>query len=263
MSFLDAYERKARLTPGLLAFAPIAFAIAALGLKKFPAVAVAAGILSAAGGGYALSILVGNLGRHAQQSLWESWGGAPTTRMLRTRDPAVNTVQREIWRQAVEAYTGVSLLSAENETRDPNRADEAIMAAVGQIKLLGQDSRFPLVKTENTHYGYERNIYGFRWVGRLISISSIIAMTLVMLLTNFAREDFSKGGLLGGIVVDTAIFAAWVFLPSAHRAKAPGKVTPINYFKLSQALGASPDRLTTINSTTSIPENKIRGASCR
>ena len=39
MALLDAYERKARLTPGLLAFAPVAFAVTTLGFKKFPAVA--------------------------------------------------------------------------------------------------------------------------------------------------------------------------------------------------------------------------------
>ncbi len=68
MALLDAYERKARLTPGLLAFAPVAFAIATLGFKKFPAIAIAVGVLSAAGGAYALAILVAHLGGECRRA---------------------------------------------------------------------------------------------------------------------------------------------------------------------------------------------------
>jgi hypothetical protein len=190
VALLDAYERKARLTPGLLAFAPIAFAVATLGFKKFPAVAIGVGVLSAAGGGYALSVIVGNFGRRVQTQLWNTWGGAPTTRLLRTRDTTVSAVQRDVWRRAIEAITGVVLLSAADEINDTTLADDTIRTAVDQTRLLGQDARFLLVKTENIQYGFERNLYGFRWIGRTISIACTAVVVLVLLTTKSFGQTF-------------------------------------------------------------------------
>ena len=112
-----------------------------------------------------------NLGRRAQERLWDAWHGSPTTRFLRTRDEAPNPVQRDTWRRAIEVTTGVTLLTISEETTNPALADNTIQVAVDQIRFLGQDTRFPLVKEENIQYGYERNLYGcaaglaarFRW----------------------------------------------------------------------------------------------------
>jgi hypothetical protein len=217
MALLDAYERKARLTPGLLAFAPIAFAITTLGFKKFPAVAVAVGVLSAAGGTYALSTLVAHLGRKAQERLWIIWNGPPTTRFLRTREKATNPVQKDVWRRAIEATTGVRLLSPNEEAADPETADNAIRTAVDQVRLLGQDPRFPLVAAENTQYGYERNLFGFRWVGRATSLACTAVLTLVLVAS---ASVFSSGALIAGAAIDLLFLLAWIFIPSADRVKA-------------------------------------------
>jgi hypothetical protein len=223
MALLDAYERKARLTPGLLAFAPVAFAVTTLGLKKFPAIAIAVGVLSAAGGAYALSTLVGHLGRRAQVGLWSRWGGPPTARFLRLREAAPNPVQRGAWRRAIEAVTGVTLLSASAEADDPILADNTISVAVDQARRLGQDTRHPLVTTENIQYGFERNLYGFRWVGRAISLACTLALILILLLTRTAAPNdqaFAVGALAAGAAIDCLFLLAWVFIPSANRAKA-------------------------------------------
>jgi hypothetical protein len=220
VALLDAYERKARLTPGLLAFAPIAFAVTTLGFKKFPAVAIAVGVLSAAGGTYALSTLVAHFGRKAQEHLWNIWNGPPTTRFLRTREESANPVQRDVWRQAIEAATGVRLLSPREEAADPDSADNTIRAAVDQMRLLGQDPRFPLVAAENTQYGYERNLYGFRWVGRAISLACTAALALVLVAN---AQAFSSGALIAGATIDFLFLLAWIFIPSADRVKTAGE----------------------------------------
>src|SRR5690242_13712663 len=105
MAVLDLYERKARLTPGLFMVSPVAFTIATLGLKKFPAISVAGGVLAAAGGSYLLAVLVASAGRRAQTHLYASWGGTPTTQLLRTRSAKVNATQRDIWRKAITEVT--------------------------------------------------------------------------------------------------------------------------------------------------------------
>jgi hypothetical protein len=89
--------------------------------------------------------------------------------------------------------------------------------------FLGQDARFPLIKAENIQYGFERNLYGFRWVGRLISLACTIALTLVLLLTKSANQNFSHGALISGVAIDALFVLAWLFIPSANRAKAAGE----------------------------------------
>jgi hypothetical protein len=223
MALLDAYERKARLTPGLLAFAPVAFAITTLGFKKFPAVAIAVGVLSAAGGTYALSILVGHMGRQAQAGLWDSWGGPPTTRFLRMHEVTTNPAQRDVWRRAIETVTGVTLPSARAEATNPAMADNIILVAVDQIRRLGQDTRYPLVIAENAQYGFERNLYGFRWAGRVISFACTAALLLVLLLTKTStphEQTFAIGALAAGATIDFFFLLAWVLIPSTSRTKA-------------------------------------------
>jgi hypothetical protein len=219
VALLDAYERKARLVPGLLAFSPIAFAIVALGLKRFPAIAMAVGVLSAAGGSYALSVLVANFGRKAQMALWDTWQGPPTTRFLRTRETAIDPVQRGIWRDAIEKITGVALLTARREVHDPVAADNAISAAIGQVRWLGQEARYPLVGKENIQYGFERNLYGFRWVARLVSAGCVAGLLAVLLLTESGSRALAAPAIISGIVIDVILLAFWIFIPSAKRTK--------------------------------------------
>ena len=50
MMWLDAYERRCRLAPGLLALVPVAVTIVALGIRDAPVVSAAISILSLASG---------------------------------------------------------------------------------------------------------------------------------------------------------------------------------------------------------------------
>src|SRR5690242_15998563 len=127
------YDRKARLTPGLLAVLPVAFFVLALGLKRYPVVSSATGILTAVGGTYLLAVLVRSIGTKAQEKLWTSWGGPPTTSMLRLRTPMPNPLVREQWRRALSQITNVELPSRQEEDRDPAGADNRIESAVVQV----------------------------------------------------------------------------------------------------------------------------------
>jgi hypothetical protein len=144
----------------------------------------------------------------------------PTTRFLRTRDETTNPIQRDVWRRAIEAATGVTLLSPSEEAANPATADNTIGAAVDQMRLLGQDPRFPLVTAENIQYGFERNLYGFRWVGRAISLVCTAALALVLLIS---AQTFSSGALIAGAAIDLLFLLAWLLIPSADRVKAAGE----------------------------------------
>src|ERR1700733_952850 len=103
MTWLDAYERRCRLAPGLLALIPVTVLITALGVRSAPVVSGALSILSLAGGPVLLASFVRGRGHAAQDRLWRNWGGSATTRALRLREPGANSVRRDAWRQAVES----------------------------------------------------------------------------------------------------------------------------------------------------------------
>lgn len=221
MARFDPYEQRARLLPGLLAYAPIAVAVATLGFQTFPAVAILVALLSAAGSGYVLTVIVRELGLRTQARMWSSWGGPPTTRYLRTRERHPNSIQHAAWREAIQVVAGVSLLSPGAEARRPTQADETIALAVGQARLLGQDPRYPLVKAENAQYGFERNLFGFRWVGRTSSFLCTAVLAGVSLAgTVGSMSAVSMEAALVGMLLDLALLVGWVTVPSATRTRA-------------------------------------------
>lgn len=215
MAVLDTYERKARLTPGLYAVLPIACTITTLGLNKFPLIAGLVGLLSAAGGAWLLSNLVGDLGRKAELVLFEKWCGSPTTKALRLREETDNPVQRDGWRSAVTDLTGTALMTGVEETKDPAAADHRITAASAQLLYLGQESGEPAVRNENVAYGYQRNLYGFRHIGRTIAVGSIAVQVIVVV----GPWKTSTSACTIGIAVCAAFLALWMILPSQERTR--------------------------------------------
>ncbi|QOV38783.1 hypothetical protein IM697_10620 [Streptomyces ferrugineus] len=169
-----------------------------------------------------LSVLVGNSGRRAQDRMYERWGGRPTTQLLRTRDESSNPGQRDIWRQAVEGVTDVQLLSKRREAANPVAADQVIEAATDQVRHLGQDPRFPMVAAENAAYGFERNMWGFRWIGRFVALACLVAIGLACLLARYTSFLVSTGAAISGALINVAFLIGWCLVPSEERAKDAG-----------------------------------------
>jgi hypothetical protein len=134
------------------------------------------------------------------------------------REPADNPKQRDLWRGALARVTGVKLLSSSKEAANPAAADQAIEAAVDQALHYGQDDRFPILVSENAQYGLERNLYGFRWVGRLIALFCIGVLAAALRWGNWAPQ----GAVTAGIITNALFLVAWFFVPSATRAKEAG-----------------------------------------
>lgn len=217
----DEYDRKARLTPGLLLILPIAFDVIAFGLKHYPAVAIASALLGGAGATYLLAILIRQLGKKAETRLWEEWGGPPTTLLLRMRSATSNPILRDTWRRAVETRTGLTLLPESAEAADPETADATIEAAVRQLLVYRDNPAYPLVKAELIQYGFERNYYAARWYGRsvaLLGVGSLI-FGLIDHSLGIGAEKVSDGGLIAALAINALLLAMWLITPSASRTK--------------------------------------------
>lgn len=216
------YDQRARIGPGLLAIAPITAAVIALGLKKYWQAAAFGGpalwlILA-----YMMAILVQYRGKTLESKLWSSWGGRDTTKLLRTREPGGNPVLREQWRSALQAVSGVPLLDAAAETADPTLADQTIEAAIGPVLPLGRGhSEYPLVFADNIRYGFERNVWSIRWIGRGIALACVIALVAVLAAgpVRIGSTTIPTSAVVIGLVIDGIFLLGWLFFPSEPRTK--------------------------------------------
>lgn len=219
MPLLSIYERKARLVPGILVLAPVAVTIVALGLKSSPVIAVLIALMSFAGGTYLLAARVGDSGRRAQRALWEKWDGAPTTHLLRMRESASNPLERDRWRRDLMRFTKIKLLSSGRELSDPSAADQAIIAAVDQVRYLGHGNKFQLLASENARYGLERNLWGIRWAGRVVSFLSCLTLGVASF---FGSRAIDSTVIVVGIAVNALLLLLWSLLPSCERVRTAG-----------------------------------------
>jgi hypothetical protein len=184
---------------------------------------VVASLLSLAGGAVLLADVVRRLGFAAQRRLWADWGGAPATIALRLRQPTTNTVQRDIWRAAVEKVSGIQLASLRSESANPEKADQAINAAVSRLRELTRGDRFYLLQAENRSYGYRRNLYGVRVVGRIVAILGLICILGFALwpLVHGHGPDLQVATVVG-FIVDALIALGWWLLPASGQVREAG-----------------------------------------
>jgi hypothetical protein len=170
---LDAYSRRARLMPAALAAAPATVLLGA-GISVLKGIAsVTAIILGAIA--IALCGLVRQAGRRLEARLWESWGGPPTTRLLRWRD-GTSTAATERLHARVSAALGCPLPTRAEEANDPEDADLRYQEAIAALRELTRDRKqFPLVAEEVAEYGFRRNTLGLRPIG--IAVAAAITIT--------------------------------------------------------------------------------------
>lgn len=220
MMWLDAYERRCRLAPGLLALVPVAVTIVALGIRDAPVVSAAISILSLASGPVLIASIVRRKGLAAQEFLWTKWGGPPTTDLLRTRQGPSGVVQRDAWRQAVEIATKVPLLSPRAEKSNPDRADETIELAVAKLREATRTDSFPLIAAENRNYGFERNFYAIRATGRMIALICIVVIgAAIAVRLNGGRHPSAPNAYVLGVVINPLVLIGWFALPSEGRVR--------------------------------------------
>jgi len=174
LNIFDLYSLRARLQPALLTLLPAAigvFAWTGPGVKWQSALWT---LFGTAGGTYFLAILARNFGKQIEPGLWLSWGGAPTTQMLRHRGPA-NTVMRERWHKTLSKLLGRQFPSVQEEAANPSSADNIYDAAVKlQISKTRDTKKHHLLFKENIQYGFCRNLFAMRTTGIIITFFGMV-----------------------------------------------------------------------------------------
>lgn len=207
----DDYTLRARVAPAVIAVAPVVV----LALTAIPLTPQGAKVIPIA---VAVFVLVaGQRGRDAGQSreraLFEKWGGAPSTSMMRLPvrgDLGVNDVMMLRRRSQLEQLwgDGRQMPTAQEQVMTPESADMAITEFVAVLRARTRDAiRFPLVAAENINYGFRRNCWGLRTWGLVFALITLAVSIAVGILLGLYKSPHAGYGLTIPLV--SAILAAW------------------------------------------------------
>lgn len=219
IKLFDQYSLRARLQPALLTLLPAAIGIFAWtgpGVKWQSALWT---LFGTAGGTYFLAILARNAGKQIEAGLWKSWGGAPTTQMLRHAGPA-NPIMRERWHKTLSKLLGSPFPTAQEEAINPAGADDIYGAGVKlQIGKTRDTKKFHLLFKENIQYGFCRNLYAMKTTGLVIAILGVMASV-------FAGVKFVDPGNLQVVpwvcaAINALFVVWWIFIIKSSWVKIP------------------------------------------
>lgn len=176
LDIFDEYDRKARGLPAVIVLSPAL----CTSLLYFPEIRhssiflVASGIVAIALV-YLLAHIVRFLGASAERTLWESWGGAPSTRLVRWRDGTLSDATKAQLRAAVQSRFHVGLSAEGVEATDPIGADSRTADAFRHVReFLRLHDATGLWQKHNVEYGFARNLMGGRWLFTVLAISSAV-----------------------------------------------------------------------------------------
>ncbi len=202
----DPYSRRARVFPGLIITLPISFLAVVLVTTRPAWWSAAVLLLGTSGASYFGAQLVRSAGRRKEQSLWASWGGAPTTQLLRFRGaPNPVAVQRR-HDQLTRLFPDLTIPDEASERADSRRADDHYETAVGAlIERTRNKSRFERVFDENCQYGFRRNLWGCRGPALWLAALGLAAVTALGVLRALGSLDVSRLGLLFAAGVDIVL----------------------------------------------------------
>lgn len=120
----------------------------------------------------------GDLGKRRENSLWEKWGGAPTTRFLRHGNSEYNADARNRAHKKLRNL-GLYVPSRVEQEQNPQVADDHYQSCTLELIRLTRDKkRFSLVFKALTEYGFRRNAYALKFVGLASAVLSFLVCSM-------------------------------------------------------------------------------------
>ena len=162
--YLDPYTLRARLSPALIAAAPVFVAVALLiswNKFSFSNSIATAGLLALL---FALADFARQRGRAIEPQLFSDMGGKPTVTMLRHTDRITfDMASRARYRAFLGERIGEKPPTEADELADPAAADAFYDRCGAWLRENTRDTKkFNLLFNENITYGYRRNLLGLR-----------------------------------------------------------------------------------------------------
>lgn len=215
MNWLDQYEIKARIAPAIIISLPLAISSIVIALTvsdKFAQLVISSGFVFVVFS-YGLSFLIRYYGREIETSLWASWDGPPSTRIMRWGDSTLGENIKQQLHEAVENCCGIELSSKDQESNDRSKADAQIEQAFLQVKaIVRQDDPEGIWAKHSAEYGFHRNLLGSR---RIWLIFSIIGVIICGITLYFEKDNILILGAIINILLTTiSIVSGWHYLPT-------------------------------------------------
>jgi hypothetical protein len=213
LDIFDEYDRKARILPAVIVLSPglCTFLIFLPEIRRSSIFLLASGVVSVALV-YLAAHVVRFLGASVEQSLWKSWGGAPSTRLVRWRDETLGQRTKAQLHADLESRFGVGLNSEGVEAKDPIGADAVIADAFRHVReYLRLHDAEGLWQKHNVEYGFARNLLGGRWLFSMVALSGAGACYISATLTHGERS--TEGLMLNIFMLLIWLPFAWLVLP--------------------------------------------------
>jgi branched-subunit amino acid ABC-type transport system permease component len=221
----DTYARQARLYPALLAGAPlVAIAVGVYGQRLEPKAGLIT-LLASFGVIYLLTNVARELGKRIEEVLYASWGGKPTTQLLRHRDSTLDSVTKARYHVFLSTKLNVRFPTTSEEQADPGAADATYASAARWLLDQTRDTKtFPLLFKELIAYGFRRNCLGLKSIAIFIALLSLLWLlgaTGVLTLSGFDGRAFAivpmPARVVGGI--DLVFLGIWVCFVSRQTVR--------------------------------------------
>ncbi len=167
----DNYTIKARFYPVIILFMPLIF----LGiiytfefktpLHFFTSLGIVGALI------YLFSQLGRDKGKIKEPLLWYSWGGSPTTQLLRLSNKSIDVHTKQRYHTKLQTVCPVTVVPhAVMEVSNPEQADEVYRAWTKYLISKTRDTKsFALLFKDNVSYGFRRNLWALKSIGLLLT----------------------------------------------------------------------------------------------
>lgn len=202
---LGGYALKARFYPALIMVLPLtAFVVVSWNpddLKGLWPIGLGLGLP------FLASSIVRSRGKRLEQDLLETWGGFPTTQLLRHSDIR-NRSLRQRRRAKIEALTSEALPSPKQERKDPSGSDDRYIAATRALidRRHSDPNKNGILQAENVGYGFRRNLLALKRPALLIIGMCFVADAWILLIQGVAWRAVLVSA------VHLVLFTIWAFL---------------------------------------------------
>lgn len=219
----DPYQQKARVFPGLLTALPILVPLLWILGPRNPILTALLGLVTSCGAIYGLASVARGLGKKLEGCLVAQWGGLPTTILLRHRDRHLDDYSKIRYRTAIETKLGVKLPTVEEETADPDAADQMYDGVTRHVRELTRGKEHALLLKENIAYGFHRNMLAMKPLGLTTSVLGMLFGAMISGIIQLAPfqvhvDRIASPGAAGGItlLVSLVVFASWMYFTEGH-----------------------------------------------
>ena len=252
----DTYDRKARLTPVLLASIPPIGVLVCLYSINLQAQTTLIGLLATLGVFSLLASICRSLGKRLEDSLYESWGGKPTTQLLRHSNCYIDFVTKTRYHSFLSKKIKTRFPTEEQESKKPEIADQVYSSAVKWLQEQTRDKKkFNLLFTENTSYGFFRNCLGIKYIAITIAFLSIL--WVLMAYKNLAFSGVSADnflifpiGIIASLSISVSMIGVWMFYFTKNSVKSAAFTYAVSLLRTCDIL-AQQNALITVDAKAS------------